>query len=48
MTMRSRFSATQRGRTYHLARSFGRGRLFAAWLELRFLLTGRTGWYRVF
>lgn len=32
---------------YHRAREFGRGRLFSAWLQVRFWLTGRTGAYRI-
>jgi hypothetical protein len=32
---------------YSCARGFGRGRLFSAWLQLRFWFTGRTGEYRI-
>lgn len=34
-------------RAYWNARAFGRGRLFSAWLQLRFWITGRTGPYRI-
>jgi hypothetical protein len=32
---------------YSCARGFGRGRLFSAWLQVGFWLTGRTGEYRI-
>lgn len=32
---------------YATARMFGRGRLFSAWLALRFAVTGCTGRYRI-
>jgi hypothetical protein len=39
----ARFSSN----AYRRAREFGRGRLFSAWLQVRFWLTGRTGKYRI-
>lgn len=32
---------------YRVARQFGRSRIVAAWLALRYVLTGRTGRYRI-
>lgn len=32
---------------YSVARGFGRGRIVAAWLQVRFWLTGRTGRYKI-
>ena len=32
---------------YRLAREFGRGRAYALWLAARYLVTGRTGRYRM-